>query len=103
MSWPALLAGNFQPGDNNMSTVMMNSGDINDRVNAIFQRLFQAAPEALGDTVRRGQLERWDSLGHLELLTALEKEFQIDIPAEEVLSMETVGDVKRLVAKLHRP
>jgi acyl carrier protein len=81
---------------------MSDSNELNNRVNALFQRLFQASPEALGDSVRRGQLPRWDSLGHLELLAGLEKEFQIDIPADEVLTMETVGDVKRTVEKLYQ-
>ena len=53
-----------------------------------------------GDNVRRGELPRWDSLGHLELQSTLEKEFMIEIPVDDVLTMETVGDVRRTVAKL---
>jgi acyl carrier protein len=77
-----------------------DSSELNARVDGIFQRLFQAGPDMLKDTVRRGELPKWDSLGHLELLGALEKEFQIDIPPDELLAMETIGDVKRTVINL---
>jgi acyl carrier protein len=80
-------------------TVTNDPSTLNDRIEAIFARLFRANPAKLGDHVRRGELQRWDSLGHLELLAALEKEFQIEIPVDEVLAMETIGDVKRTVEK----
>jgi acyl carrier protein len=79
---------------------MNDTGKLNDRINSVFKRLFQASPQSLGDHVRRGELPRWDSLGHLELQSALEKEFKIEIPVDDVLTMETVGDVRRTVAKL---
>jgi acyl carrier protein len=79
---------------------MSDSTELNNRINGIFLRLFQASPDVLKDQLRRGELQKWDSLGHLELLAALEKEFQIDIPPDEVLAMETVGDVKRTVEKI---
>jgi len=81
---------------------MSEAGELNNRINAIFERLFQASPQMLGDQVRRRELQRWDSLGHLTLLAALEKEFQIDILPEEGLAMETVGDVKSTVEKLYQ-
>ncbi len=71
-----------------------------DRIRAIFQRLFDVSPQSYRDDIRRGELQRWDSLGHLELQAALEKEFQIEIPVDEVLTMETVGDVRQTVEKL---
>jgi acyl carrier protein len=79
----------------------VNSADA--RIRSIFQRLFQVAPETVSDQTRRGQLEQWDSLGHLELLEALRSEFGIEIPADEALAMETFADVKRIVTALHAP
>jgi acyl carrier protein len=84
-----------------MDRTMLHDADkLNDRINVIFKRLFQARPESLGDHIRRGELQRWDSLGHLELVSSLEREFHIEIPTDEVLTMETVGDVRRTVEKL---
>jgi acyl carrier protein len=71
-------------------------------VQDLFHRLFGVPPERLRDDARRGRLERWDSLGHVMLLEALRDEFRIDIAPEQAYDLETVLDVKRLVAK-HRP
>ena len=81
-------------------TMTCDSNGSGKRVDVLFQRLFQASPEMLKDTIRRGELPKWDSLGHLELLAALEKEFSIDIPPDEVLAMETIGNVKQTVVRL---
>jgi len=67
---------------------------------AIFERLFGLDPASLNDQVRRGELERWDSLGHLELLEALRLEFGVEIPPEQGLDMETVADVKRILRSM---
>lgn len=70
------------------------------RIRAIFARLFEVAPESVGEKTRRGELERWDSLGHLELLEALRTEFKVQIQPDEALAMETFADVKRTLARL---
>lgn len=69
-------------------------------IKAVFQRVFEVPLEEITDHTRRGELERWDSLGHLELLEALRKEFRIEIPPEQALEMETVQDIKRIVTSL---
>ena len=78
----------------------LDASQIDDQLKAIFQRLFGVGADQLNDQLRRNGLQRWDSLGHLELLASLEKEFRVEIPLTEVLAMETVGDVKRVVAGL---
>ena len=52
------------------------------------------------DRTRRGELERWDSLGHLQLLESLSTEFNIEVPPQLALQMETFLDVKRTVSDL---
>ncbi len=78
----------------------MAADEVETRLRAIFERLFEVRPEAITDRTRRGGLERWDSLGHLELLEALRREFSIDIPPEAALAMETFADVKLIVGRL---
>ena len=77
---------------------MVRDNHLDGRVISIFQKLFEVTPGVINDQIRRGDLERWDSLGHLELVEALRVEFQIDIPPEEALEMETVGDIKRIIS-----
>lgn len=79
---------------------MTKSNDLDQTIKAIFKRVFEAPPEEVSDRTRRGEFERWDSLGHLVLLEALREEFQIEIEPERALEMETVGDIKRIVTAL---
>jgi acyl carrier protein len=67
---------------------------------AVFQRLFEVPAETVKDQTRRGQLERWDSLGHLLLIEALCEAFKVEIPPEKALEMESVQDIKRVLSSL---
>ena len=74
--------------------------EIDDRVLTTLSARFRVSLEQLSDDTRRGDLERWDSLGHLELIEGLREEFDVDIPPEEALDMETVADIKRIMERL---
>jgi acyl carrier protein len=74
--------------------------DIDIHVRTIFSELFAVAPVALDDEVRRGELEGWDSLGHLDLVRLLETRFAVSIDVNRALEIETFGDAKRVVAGL---
>jgi len=66
----------------------------------IFLQVFEVPPGEITDQTRRGELERWDSLGHLVLLESLREEFRIEIEPEQALEMETIKDIKHLVTTL---
>ncbi|MCG3127981.1 MAG: hypothetical protein CHACPFDD_02854 [Phycisphaerae bacterium] len=69
----------------------------------VFCSVFDVTPDAVTDQTRRGELERWDSLGHIDLLEALRNEFQFEIPVDQALEMETVADIKRILRSLGSP
>ncbi len=66
----------------------------------IFGELFPIDPAELDDDSRRGEIDGWDSLGHLDLVSALEGSFSVRIDAEEALEIETFADAKRVLARL---
>ncbi len=70
------------------------------RIEAVIQRVFKLRSDQLRDDTRRGDVERWDSLGHLTLIEALRKTLAVEISPEQALDMETVADVKRIVTDL---
>lgn len=79
---------------------MGTSNHIDPRIKQIFADLFEVPADSVTDATRRGEFARWDSLGHLDLMEALRKEFGVTIPLESALEMETVGDIKRIVSSL---
>lgn len=79
---------------------MTEANNLDTVIKVIFERVFEVQPKEITDQTRRGELERWDSLGHLVLVEALREEFHIEIPPEQALEMETIGDIKRIVSAL---
>ena len=77
----------------------MRFGDLDAAVKDIFHKVFDARPEEITDDTGWGDLERWDSLGHIELLDALQREFLIEIPPEQGLELGTVRDIKRILSE----
>lgn len=82
---------------------MTSNGNPDTKIKAIMARLFEVRPEEITNNTRRQEVERWDSLNHLALLGALETEFQIKIPADLALEIESFDDVKRAVLNSRGP
>ena len=70
------------------------------RLAASSSRALRVDREKLSDRTRRGDLEEWDSLGHLVLVEALSEEFKVNISPESALDMETIHDIKLVISRL---
>ena len=46
-----------------------------------------------------GDLPGWDSLGHLNLMNALERAYSVSLDLEEMISIETVLDIRALLTE----
>ena len=55
--------------------------------------------EEIQDNFGPDQIKSWDSLGHIELVTALEEKFEISLAVEDVSRMYTIGDIKKILKK----
>lgn len=53
----------------------------------------------LTDETGPDDIESWDSLGHVNIITAIEDEFDIEISPEEIGEIRTIGDIKKLLAQ----
>ncbi len=76
----------------------MNSYD--ERIYIVFQKVLSVPAGELSAQTRRGNPEVWDSLSHMLIVAALSEEFEVNIPPEEALEMETIQDVKLIICKL---
>ena len=43
------------------------------------------------------EIAGWDSLGHVNLISALETKFQIAIPMDEMIGIASIGDIKKML------
>lgn len=43
-------------------------------------------------------LDVWDSLKHMELIAVLEQEFDVQLTFDEIVTMRSVSDIKRVLS-----
>ena len=71
--------------------------DIDDRITAIFRDVFRNDQLALADATTPADVPGWDSLANVNLITALESEFDIKLGVRDVMKMTSVGEIRRVV------
>ena len=56
----------------------------------------------VADDVNYNDCERWDSLNHLKMVAELEEGFDVEFETDDIIAMETLGEIKNIVKKLRR-
>lgn len=51
------------------------------------------------DEMGPDEIKSWDSLAHVELVSALEENFDINFDVVDISRMYTIGDVKKILNK----
>ena len=49
------------------------------------------------DDLAMKDLDAWDSLKHMELIVSLEGSFDVQLTFEEIVAMQSVGEIKRVL------
>lgn len=55
--------------------------------------LFDLPLESATADLRLGDPPQWDSMGHMELLVAIENEFDVRFPAHQIATLTSVGRI----------
>ena len=78
----------------------MNEQQIFDAVQNIFRDNFDDDSLVLTRETTADDIEDWDSLEQINLLTAIEKEFSIKFKLADVRGLKDVGDLLDLVKRM---
>lgn len=62
-------------------------GTMEERMRELFATILQVEPDVIDDMTTPDDLERWDSMQHLILVSGFEEEFGIDVDPEEAVDM----------------
>lgn len=73
--------------------------DIMARLTEVFQDVFDDDQIILTETTSAKDIEDWDSLEHINLIAAVEKEFKMRFTMKEVSGMKNVGEMAQIVAQ----
>lgn len=71
--------------------------DILERVNKVFKIVFAQENITITKDTCADDIEGWDSLQHISLISMLEQEFQIEFDIDQIISMENVGDMVSVI------
>jgi acyl carrier protein len=66
-----------------------------DRLSSVFHSVFGADLPALSDEDSPETLDGWDSVNHLNLMLALEAEFDVQFEADEIAELTSVGAIRK--------
>ncbi len=62
-------------------------------LNKIFIRIFEDDSISLNQHTTTSDIDAWDSLNHIHMITAVEKHYKIRFNLNELLNVKNVGDL----------
>jgi len=70
------------------------------RIKKVMSAVFEIPNIEISEASTMDTIESWDSLKHMNLVIALEDEFQITIPDEEVVNLLSFSLIKLIVGEI---
>jgi len=73
-----------------------------DELRRIFAEIFHVQAGDVGPETQFGELPQWDSMGHMDLMVALETKYGIEISAETISQLISIpAIISHIEAKQH--
>ena len=87
--------------DNKLASRSVNEGFSGGekKRNEIFQDIFDDDSLVSTETTTANDVEDWDSIEHINLIDAVEKEFGMKFKMQEVSGMKNVGEMVQIIAE----
>lgn len=76
----------------------MERNEIIEKLTPIFREVFSDNNIVLRDDMTADDVERWDSLSHMIMITTVEKDFGIKFKLKDLNKMKQVGDLISIIA-----
>ena len=72
--------------------------EVRQRLNSVFQEVFDDEAVEIFDEMVASDLEEWDSVMHISLVMAIEKAFDIELNAADIGRLNNIGAMVDLLA-----
>jgi acyl carrier protein len=72
--------------------------DILEQVRLIMEDVFDVENLSISPPTRAADIEEWDSLSHIRLVVALEKNFRIRFSGDDLEKLKNVGDLVAMIS-----
>jgi acyl carrier protein len=70
-----------------------------ERLKKVFVAVMGISPEQYHPALLPTEVPNWDSLGHVQLVEAMQKEFGVEFAVSEIMEMEDVGKIREILAR----
>jgi|TARA_Y100001949_G_scaffold153745_1_gene140875 acyl carrier protein len=70
-----------------------------DKLEKIIANIFELDPTEIKKEMTPKDIETWDSLSQLDLLSTIEKEFKIKLEFSEIFTVMKIDDIYKLLSK----
>jgi acyl carrier protein len=75
------------------------ANDVQDRVRSTFRKVFQDPDMEVSRSMTAADVADWDSLNHINLIVAIEREFKIRFTTAEVAGLKNAGHLIDLILR----
>jgi acyl carrier protein len=75
----------------------MTKAETTDKLKSVFQKVFGENDITITREMTAQDVEEWDSLRHIQLISEVERAFGIKFKLREILGMKNVGDLIDLI------
>ena len=72
---------------------------ITEKLNEVFRDVFDNEDITVSDATTADDIEEWDSLEHISLISAVEKAFKMRFTMKEVSGMKNVGEMINILCE----
>ncbi len=73
--------------------------DLYAKLTPVFQDVFDLDDLVLTPELTAGDVDGWDSLGHIRLIVAVEKSLGITLSTAEISGLSNVGELMQVIAR----
>lgn len=67
------------------------------KLDKILCEVFRLKDSELSDALTMQDIERWDSLTHMDLVTSIEEGLEIQLTMDDIMSMKDIKTIKKIV------
>lgn len=75
----------------------MEPNDVVSRMNNVFREVFDNPTIEIFDEMTASDVVGWDSFSHINLITSLEIEFDVEFTQQEAFGFKTVGELQKAI------
>ncbi len=75
----------------------MERTDLTNKLTSIFRTTFNDDSLEISNELTANEVEQWDSLSHMLLITAIEEAFSIKFKLKDLNKMRNVGDMMDII------